>query len=317
MNFVLNLVECLRRDHCSLYGYERETTPNIDALAQQSTVFTNCTSCTGTKPSWATLLTGTTPEHHGVRSRKYTILPKYKGLPELLGNAVTTALIANSEPVANFHLAKGFDHLAFLRLDNYHDKPEQSWRTLEVTNELLLELQEPFLLVIHYMDTHGKYRAGEDEGKFANDDLARPLPTHDVDIHPTYQLGGSKAYNLHYNRYDEAIFHVDRIIGELLKELPLHETSVIVTGDHGEKVDPIGRTFCHYKNECTEVPFIWYFPDGTPRVVEDAVGHEDVLPTLLDYYGLVIPEQVTGRSLMSYLRDDILLERLRALGYVE
>lgn len=317
MNIILNLIECLRRDHCSLYGYVRETTPNIDALARSSTVFTNCTSGIGTKPSWTTLMTGTTPEHHGVDRRQYTLLPKYKGLPEIIGDAATTAVIANGIPLIQCHLTSKFDKVVYLDLVREHDKPEQGWRTLAAAKELLGVLPEPYFLIIHYMDTHGKYQAGEDEGRFADDELARTLPTYDVDIHPTYQLGGSKAYNLHYNRYDEAIFHVDKVVGELIGELPLHKTSIIITGDHGEKVSTIGRTFQHYKPECTEVPLVWYFPDGTPQVVEDAVGHEDILPTLLDYHGLEIPEQVTGRSLMSYLRDDVLLERLRALGYVE
>lgn len=316
MNFILNLMECVRRDHCSLYGYERETTPNIDALARESTIFTNCTSCIGTKPSWMTLLTGTTPEHHGVSGRKYTILPKFKGLPELLGNAVTTALVANSEPIVQPHLVACFDRVIFLDLENYHDKPEQGWRTLNAALELIIALPKPYLLIIHWMDTHAKYRAGEDRGHFSGDELSLSLPTHDADIHPAYRIGGSQEYRLHYDAYDEALYHVDKVIGELINELP-SDTSIIVTADHGEKVNTVGRTFCHYKKECTEVPFVWYFPDGTPQVIEGAVGHEDILPTLLDYFGLDTPGQVTGRSLMSYLRDDVLLERLRALGYVE
>ncbi len=316
MNFVLNLVECLRRDHCSLYGYERETTPNIDKLARSSTVFTNCTSGIGTKPSWTTLMTGTTPEHHGVNKRRYTLLPKWKGLPEFIGDTATTALIANGVPLIQLHLTSKFDSVVYLDLVREHNKPEQSLRTLAATKELLLRLPEPFFLIVHWMDTHGRYQAGEHEGQFEHDELSKTLSTDDVDIHPTYQLGGSKEYRLHYNRYDEAILHIDAIMGELIEEL-LPNTSIIVTGDHGEKVDMIGRTFQHYKPECTEVPFVWYYPGGTQQVVEVATGHEDILPTILDHFGLEIPSQVTGKSLMSYLKDDILEQRLRALGYVE
>ena len=46
----------------SLYGYGLPTTPNIDAFARKSTVFTNFYSaCTFTTPSVASLLTGIYP----------------------------------------------------------------------------------------------------------------------------------------------------------------------------------------------------------------------------------------------------------------
>lgn len=64
---LLIVVDCLRADHVSAYGYRRATTPTIDALAEKGTLWEQAYSTSSwTKPSVTSLLTGLYPSEHGV-----------------------------------------------------------------------------------------------------------------------------------------------------------------------------------------------------------------------------------------------------------
>ena len=65
-NVLLITIDCLRVDHLSCYGYEKPTSPHIDALAEKSLIFHNAFS-TGpcTRQSFPGLLTSTYPLMHG------------------------------------------------------------------------------------------------------------------------------------------------------------------------------------------------------------------------------------------------------------
>ena len=64
-NIVLIIMDATRRDHLSCYGYRRNTTPNIDIIAYESTLFQNAFSnAPWTVPSHASLFTGLFPSEH-------------------------------------------------------------------------------------------------------------------------------------------------------------------------------------------------------------------------------------------------------------
>ena len=59
-------IDTLRADHLGLYGYERDTSPRLDALAAEGTVFEHAfATASWTLPSMTSLLTGTWPREHG------------------------------------------------------------------------------------------------------------------------------------------------------------------------------------------------------------------------------------------------------------
>ncbi len=63
---VLIVIDCLRADHVSCYGYHRATTPAIDALADRGILWEQAHAASSwTKPSVASLLTGLYPTQHG------------------------------------------------------------------------------------------------------------------------------------------------------------------------------------------------------------------------------------------------------------
>ena len=68
-NVLVIVVDTLRADHVSSYGYSRPTTPNLDRLAQEGVLFENAIStCSWSLPSHVSLLTGRYQFEHGVGS---------------------------------------------------------------------------------------------------------------------------------------------------------------------------------------------------------------------------------------------------------
>lgn len=84
-NILVVLFDALRADHLSLYGYERATTPHVDAFARDAAVFMDVQAPSSwTKPSVATLFTGTDPASHGNHLISSRLPDELITLPELL-----------------------------------------------------------------------------------------------------------------------------------------------------------------------------------------------------------------------------------------
>jgi arylsulfatase A-like enzyme len=66
-NIVLITIDALRADHLSCYGYERNTSPNIDDIAEKGIIFKNAIAPSSwTAPSMVSLFTSVYPINHGV-----------------------------------------------------------------------------------------------------------------------------------------------------------------------------------------------------------------------------------------------------------
>jgi arylsulfatase A-like enzyme len=84
-NIVVALIDTLRADHVSCYGYERPTTPRIDGIAGHGVVYENAISpAAWTPPAHASLFTGTYPSRHGVTRSRLVLDPALSPLPEVL-----------------------------------------------------------------------------------------------------------------------------------------------------------------------------------------------------------------------------------------
>jgi hypothetical protein len=97
-NLLLYVIDTLRADHTSLYGYPRRTTPRLEALAAESIVFDPAwANASWTRPGTATLLTGTLPSVHGVINTLSLMSPEVELLSETLQDAgySTHALVTN------------------------------------------------------------------------------------------------------------------------------------------------------------------------------------------------------------------------------
>ena len=110
-NVLLLVVDTLRADHTSLGGYERDTTPHLDEFAKDALVYTNArASCSWTKPSVASILTGLSTVRHTAEMRDASLPEGATTLAEVFRSAgYRTALFSDNGFVSEFYgLSQGF-----------------------------------------------------------------------------------------------------------------------------------------------------------------------------------------------------------------
>lgn len=211
-NVLLVTIDTLRADHVGSYGYERDTTPNLDRLAAEGLRFTRAGSPRAkTTPAMASLLSGTYPHEHGVRDLASPLSPSVPLLSESLRRAGwrTAGLVGNWVlGDARAGLARGFDLWSEWLPDVVgvppHDAPQRNARSLTDGALVALGLSsapqtpgfeparafvregEPWFLWLHYMDPHGAYDPPEDARVFQSATVER-LPDYDEQDLPRTQ----------------------------------------------------------------------------------------------------------------------------------
>jgi len=280
-NCVIILVDALRADRLHCYGFPLATSPHIDELATQGTLFEHVTSaCSWTVPSVASLFTGTYVSTHGMDQ---FCMPGRLSLPTLAeqfrqAGARTAAVSANECIIPGAGYEAGFDEFVFK-----FDFPRAGWVTDEAVALLRRLSGQRFFLYLHYMDPHEKY-----------------------DPPPGWTVFGYTEEQ----RYHGEIRYCDHEIGRLLRELDTlgrrEDTLVVFIADHGEAFMEHGYRFhaMTLHREEVQVPLILRLPERIPaeRRVTTRVRSIDVTATILDLMGLSVPRHVEGESLRPLLR---------------
>ncbi|MCH8889547.1 MAG: sulfatase [Myxococcales bacterium] len=292
LNVVFILVDTLRADRMSLYGYERQTTPVIDELAKHGIVFERVIAQSSwTKTSMASLWTGTYPAAHGVL-RFDNAIPDDAVMPaEIFKEAGyrTVGIWRNGWVAPNFGFGQGFDvyYTPKAGVDARLQRHSPGAASIGGTDEDVFIAardflehfgQEKFFLYLHLMDLH-QYVFDDDADAFG----------------PTYS-----------DAYDKAIDWTDRVIGAIVDALDaagaLPRTVIAISSDHGEAFLEHGREGHAYDlhREVVEVPYVIIPPLILDRGirVEQTIANVDVWPTLLDLVGLPPLPGVDGRSML-------------------
>jgi arylsulfatase A-like enzyme len=351
-NVLLISIDTLRPDHLGCYGYGRDTSPNIDALADRGAIFLNTVSSTSwTLPAHISLLTGTDISVHGVANDGIGL---HRGIPllaEILQQKGYRTAAFCSSPYLNpaFGFDRGFDiyHNTDLENDGFEDtvflEDRDQWQEVheEVTSPRISRLavdwldrhkEEPFFLFLHMWDPHFDFV---------------PPPPYDTRFDPDYK-GKVTSSHFMFNKdinadmaprdlehiialYDGEIAFTDYHLGRVfdrLKELGIFErTLIIITGDHGEEFFEHGNKGHRITlyDESVKIPLIVILPgmDLKGMKIARQAGIIDIAATILDYLGLPVKLPMHGRSLLPLLEggdiDDanpMLLEledKLRAL----
>lgn len=309
---VIICVDTLRADHLGLYGYERDTSPEVDAWFGEGLVFERayCTAVT-TTPSVVSLLSGQRPQNHGVRLHFQT-LPETTGT---LGQWLSDAGYQTAAFVSNMVLTREATALD-REFDYYDDHVSQRWpdrdtfeRTAADTTDAVVQWLDldrqpgqPFFLYVHYMDPHGPYLAPEDKPKSFDHPIPQPI---DLERLLKYLVVFDSDDGLDYvDGYDEEIAYADREIGRLLRHLETLEQwenlTVVFTSDHGESMMEHEKWFrhgYHVYEEIARVPLAVRGPGFTKGRVATPVSLTDVAPTLLGIAGVTVTEPMDGRPL--------------------
>jgi arylsulfatase A-like enzyme len=298
-NLVVLLIDTLRRDHVSAYGYGRPTTPQIDALAAEGVRFDSAISnAPWTDPAVLALFTGVYPSDlwqpaPWAEAIKRALPEQPATLAQLLARAGYFTIAASDHPgISASRFGRGFDVFA----DLYHADGPYSWRKTEPA-KLLAQVGELLrgragggvLAYIHLLYPHTPYAPPPDY-------LAL------LGLRPSAESSGTQAS---IERYDAEVRLSDDVVGfirRLLIEEGLASDAVtVVLSDHGEAFAEHGLVEHGNSlyNELLRIPLIIHAPGRLPGggVVEPTVELVDVLPTLLDLVGLPAPVQARGASL--------------------
>lgn len=316
-NIILISIDTLRADHLGCYGYEPETSPNIDALAQDSALFLNTYALSPwTLPSHVSLLTALFGIHHQVARDDEVMDPALFTLAEILRMQGYScgAFTGGGFVSAIYGFSQGFD--------SYDEAPgrvfaqDSAERVFVAASDWIDRHKDrEFFLFLHTYQIHNPYTSPYPY-KFMFLDEEATLGTIDVLGH----VGGSEGIfkplpdsekrNI-IGLYDGEIRYVDeKLIGPLVEKLQqiglYDQTMIIFTSDHGEEFYEHGGWEHGHSlyDEQLKVPLIIKFPQsqyaGTRP--EQVVSLVDILPTATDI--LDIPDfdqEIDGASLIPIL----------------
>jgi arylsulfatase A-like enzyme/Tfp pilus assembly protein PilF len=291
-NLLVITLDTLRADRVGVYGYKTAHTPNLDSLAREGIMFERCyTPVPLTLPAHSSIFTGQYPLAHRVRDN---------GMYRLSGSAVTLAeemkkknyhtfaVIASFVLLAKFGLSQGFDVYddsldSHKMYNNYTSEIAASAVYAKFLQWFEKNYRKRFFAWVHLYDPHEPYRPPKKYAEKFSDDAS--------------------------GRYDAEIAYADECVGSIIAKLRakkiLDRTLVVIVGDHGEAFGEHEERghgiFCY--EEALKVPLIFY----NPRVfrsglrVARRVNLVDLMPTLLDLFGMAIPAGIQGNSFANLL----------------
>ena len=317
-NIILVSIDTLRADHLGVYGYERNTSPNMDALARESAVFLNTdASSPWTLPSHVSLLTSLSGLNHQVYYREDKIDPSLPTLADILrSNGYCCSAITGGAFVSPiFGFSKGFDSYE-IRAAELKDKNLAEQCFEGVSRWLDDNAGKNFFLFIHTYQTHSPYESpaayntmfvGENPKRFGFDvltDLGGPTGVFK-------KLPEADRQNI-IGLYDGEIRYTDekliKPLIEKLQQIGIYErTMFIITSDHGEQFYDHGSwnhgNFLYA--DTLKVPLIIKFPYSKyrGRNFSTIVRVIDILPTILEELKTDFNEtSFDGRSLIPILK---------------
>lgn len=313
-NLIVISIDTLRPDMLGAYGYERPTSPSLDAFAARGVLFeTALTPTPWTLPAHASLLTGLYPRRHGVRTHETGLSNWIPTLAQQLRESgYATASIFNTHHLGpRYGLQRGFDHLDYVQESVNRAGPADVYlRALE----WLADAPEPFFLLIHSFDVHSDYHSlPAYEAMFVRkrggrvDGTTRQL----IDYRQgRTRLQGTDADDLE-DLYVAGVRQMDdalKPVLALLENTALGERTIVwITSDHGEEFLEHGGVL-HGRTQFEEqmrVPLLLSGPGLAPALrVAEPVSLIDVLPTTRSLLGLPPIVELDGRDLTPLLRGE-------------
>jgi len=338
VNVILITVDTLRADHLGVYGYARNTSPNLDRFAKEGVSFRYAFShAPETNPSLSSLMTSYYPHETKVLRNEYVLPPGAVTMAEILkANGYRTgAVVSNPTLSRGTGFEQGFD----VYDDHVEDQDQVSGRVERIAPKTTLaaikwlegNYTQKFFLWVHYMDPHGPYvppspyntmfveppAAGAERLPFSKGRSGKG-------VIPSYQrLGDRRDPEFYISQYDGEIRFFDHAFGRLvqkIKELGLLSNSLIVfTSDHGEGMGDHDYYFDHpvyLYNGLVHVPLIIRFPgqSSEAKEIRYPVAHVDVLPTVLGAVSVNPSQTFRGRNLFTQGKERTILTETHHFG---
>lgn len=306
-SILLVVIDTLRADHLGAYGYVRDTSPNIDALASDSIVFERAmTPMATTLPAHVSIMTATQPLRHGVLNNNLRFEPSPEFVPfaEMMQRrGYETAAFVSAGPVSReTGLGSGFD---------VYDQPEDAPRRAEETVDAFLAWLDgrggsraPFFAWIHLWDPHSPYDPPQEYASIfeADEVLAGLLKERGV---PRLAPFGDVMVDVEglYNAYDGDVRYTDTQLGRALDRLKAsglyEDVAVVLASDHGEGLMQhgwLGHGRIHDEQLWSAMMIKPPASLGiTPRRVQEVVSTMDVVPTVAGLLAMDLGEEAEAQ----------------------
>jgi arylsulfatase A-like enzyme len=294
LNVVVITIDALRADHIGAYGYKRNTTPRLDALAKESIVFEEgWAHAPSTRYSIPAIQTGRYPSSIAQSSALHwppQILPENRLFAEMLKDrgyhtGATASYGGSGYFEHGWGLDQGFDEFD-THLKTLHSLGGNPSSTRGTSSRQLADLDvewlakhkgEKFYFWTHFYDTHFDFERHPDM--------------------PESNFGDSEA-----DLYDGEIrftdFHIGRVLDAIKAAGLWDKTIIVVTADHGDGfgehgIPPDKRHGYHLYATETKVPLMIRIPGVAPRRVRSPAGHVDIIPTVLNAIGAHTDDEPT------------------------
>ncbi|MCP5113319.1 MAG: sulfatase, partial [bacterium] len=330
-NVLLISIDSLRQDRVHAYGNPNDTTPTLDALAEDGVLFTQAVSPTSwTLPAHLTMLTGLHPLSHLVVVDTMSLDHSAVTLAEAFLDAGynTAGIVSGPYLRGEYGFSQGFEHY-----DDYTVAATDNFEShRQITSPTLLRLaqrwladwtesgkQKPFFMFLHMWDVHYDYIPPSPYDKMFDSDYSGTITGEAFYSSPLLHAGMDPRDVEHLLAlYDGELRYTDDHIGMILEELKrlgaFENTIIAVTSDHGDEFFEHGDRG-HRKtlyDEVLLVPLIIRFPPKLPRgkVVTRQARLQDLPLTLASLAGLDAPESFGANIRASRLRNYNLAELL-------
>ena len=321
-NVLLIGVDTLRADKMSVFGYERPTTPHLEALGDEGIRFSNTRSqAPWTLPSFSSMLTSLYPSSHGAGRGGHDewtpIDPNTTSIAEILQRVgyETQGIVANGLISPQYGLDQGFESYQSAWAMESVERDADS-----VADFISEHRTTPWLLFWHIMDPHlpyatrGSFRdaftSADYDGQFSRGRGSVPFGalslrkgrrrySHEGPP-PAPELSSDDAQYVN-DYYDAEIAETDAAIGEVLAAIKQSgqwdRTIVALVADHGEGLgdhDHYHHGYTLFEDQ-VHIPMLLRIPgQHVGRVVDRPVASIDLVPTILGALEIESPDFFHG-----------------------
>ncbi len=335
------VIDCLRKDHLSLYGYKRNTTPFLKRIGNNAAVFTNTISSSNwTYPSVLSIMSGLYPHHHGgffkekIRNFSKDMLPmkphsRVLQIQDILALLGFDTFFLSSVATSGFSIEGTFSHYKIIKKDAVFFIDEMK-KFIKGSNRKKIfyiqlgDLHHPINPPLNFRNRFGK---------------VKNLPNIEGwDYLNNPEDSDEKFNEFRENKiklYDATIYFLDATIKKFFNFLEkvhlLEKSLIVITADHGEEFwehkdiekkyffDPRGFYGCghghNFFQEVISVPLILFGPGVPKERFRYRVSLVDIVPTCLDFLGIKRFSKLDGLSLFDSQNNRFILSEENAYGY--
>jgi hypothetical protein len=294
--FIVIVLDTVRYDHTSLYGYSRKTTPTLDRVSRDAVVFQNAyTTTSWTLPAHVSLFSGKNLDDHGVITPNDRISDRYPLVSEIFQEKgyVTAAFTGGGFIEDTYGFARGFQLYSNIpgrvfsmnsseRVFNHFKKYiERFWG-----NDLFIFL--------HTYQAHAPYKAPHEYIDQINTDVRanlKGIKNFIRDNREYYKAIDPVHRQMLIDLYDASILYADKMlvgsVVDFLKEKEIYDDAMLVVlSDHGEEFyDHHSWEHGHtLYNELIKIPLLVKYPKNRLK------GREETLVSIADIPSMILKE---------------------------